>query len=101
MEGGRPPPAKPYRQPVSVRTLRLTRQPDIRRKGGPVGREKGQIQLGRRTWYGEPCLQRSSIGVELGFRPSDQGAILPDSGNQTHRVADSAGVLDRVSGARV
>src|SRR3954470_3557593 len=101
MEGGRPPPAKPYRQPVSVRMLRLTRQPDIRRKGGPFGREKGQVELGRRARHSEPCLQGSSAAVELGFRSPYQLALLPHSGDETHGVSDSARVLDRVGGSRV
>src|SRR3954447_20787822 len=93
MEGGSPPPVKPYRQPVSVRTLRLTRQPDIRRKGASLGREKREVELGRRTRHREPCLQGSSIGVELGFRSSDQLPILPHSGVEPHGVPDGTSVF--------
>src|SRR6185437_8692680 len=53
MDGGSPPPAKPYRQPVRPaarrdnRRLRLAISPDLRRKVGPRGRKEGELELGR------------------------------------------------------
>src|SRR5919109_4055715 len=71
MFGGRPPPAKPYRQPPSASTLRLARNPDVRRKVGLLRREEGEIEPSRDTWHREPGRNRSAGRVQGRLRASN------------------------------
>src|SRR5215210_1405090 len=54
MEGGKPPPAKPYRQPVRMRELALARKPDVGRKRRPGAGEKGDVESRGDARHGQP-----------------------------------------------
>src|SRR6478672_12251704 len=77
MDGGRPPPAKPYRQPArpaaikGSRRLRLAISPDFRRKVGPRGGEKGEVELGRHAGDHQPRAERRAGTIQHGLGAAD------------------------------
>src|SRR5919109_4679682 len=96
MLGGRPPPAKPYRQPPRARALRLARNPDVRRKVGLLGREEGEIEPSRNTRHREPGRDRSTSRVQGRLRPAYD---LAGPAHQRHHPCGAPrrpGVLDGV-----
>src|SRR5262245_5216329 len=107
MDGGSPPPAKPYRQPLRAavrkgsRRLRLAISPDLRRKVGPRGRKEGEIELGRHAGHYQPRGERGARAVERGLRPPDDLAAVPHLGHQLAPFAGGAHIAHRVGGTGI
>src|SRR4030095_8632385 len=73
MSDGRPPPAKPYRQPVNARALRLGRNPRPRWKGRSWHtRVEGQRQFRRAARHRELGLGGPPIFGECRLRLADR-----------------------------
>src|SRR5262245_3890820 len=107
MDGGSPPPAKPYRQPLSAagrrgsRRLRLAISPDLRRKVGPRRRKEGEVELGRHAGDHQPRGERCAGAVERRLRAAHHLAPVPHFGYQLPLLTGRAYVAHRVGGAGV
>src|SRR6478609_4811703 len=72
------------------------RKPNLRCKGGALGRGKGKVELGRCTRNGESRLCRSAIRIEGRFRTTNQRARVPDLGDQSMGLFGTSSVHDSV-----